>query len=315
MLIGRNRLPAWEGEIQSEDWLRAGLYSASFSQTAEQHTTIPDSEYPLTIPWNGILVDNPDHPDDIVQRVRKALEVLWKEKAFSVEHEACVALGVKDIRDYFRSPSGFYQDHLSRYSKSRRKAPIYWPLSTRSGSYTLWLYYPRLNEGTLFECVSRYVDRKLEEVRRELDAVQDRLRKAPTPDLKEKDDELAGFREELDELREEILRVAALPYKPDLDDGVMICAAPLYRLFRLPRWQRELEGCWKKLEKGEYDWAHLAYAVWPERVKEKCRTDRSLAIAHGLEALCTTAPPARKSRAAAVEDEPDAELGIEDEEE
>jgi len=39
----------------------------------------------------------------------------------------------------------------------------------------------------------------------------------------------------------------------------------------------------EKLEKGDYDWAHLAYAIWPERVKEKCKIDLSIAIAHDLE--------------------------------
>ncbi len=43
---------------------------------------------------------------------------------------------------------------------------------------------------------------------------------------------------------------------------------------------------WKKLEAGEYDWAHLAYTIWPERVKKVCESDRSIAIAHGLEHLC-----------------------------
>lgn len=38
-----------------------------------------------------------------------------------------------------------------------------------------------------------------------------------------------------------------------------------------------------KLVSGEYDWAHLAMHLWPERVVLKCIDDRSLAIAHGLE--------------------------------
>jgi hypothetical protein len=37
------------------------------------------------------------------------------------------------------------------------------------------------------------------------------------------------------------------------------------------------------LVKGDYDWAHLAFHLWPDRVIPKCTTDRSLAIAHGLE--------------------------------
>ncbi len=40
-----------------------------------------------------------------------------------------------------------------------------------------------------------------------------------------------------------------------------------------------------KLVKGDYDWAHLAMHLWPERVVRKCATDASLAIAHGLEEM------------------------------
>ncbi|WP_420447244.1 hypothetical protein [Candidatus Palauibacter sp.] len=59
----------------------------------------------------------------------------------------------------------------------------------------------------------------------------------------------------------------------------MINLAPLHAV--VP-WD-EPENVWKKLEKGNYDWAHLALRYWPERVHEKCRTDKSLAIAHNLE--------------------------------
>jgi hypothetical protein len=65
----------------------------------------------------------------------------------------------------------------------------------------------------------------------------------------------------------------------------LITASPLWKLFRLPKWRKDLEACWKKLEAGEYDWAHLAYAIWPDRVKGACARDRSIAIAHGLEQI------------------------------
>ena len=35
--------------------------------------------YPLRIDWDGILVDDPDHPDDIIRRVRDVLEVIFDE--------------------------------------------------------------------------------------------------------------------------------------------------------------------------------------------------------------------------------------------
>jgi hypothetical protein len=34
--------------------------------------------------------------------------------------------------------------------------------------------------------------------------------------------------------------------------------------------------------------------MWPERVTEACRRDRSIAIAHGKEDLCPAAPPKTK---------------------
>jgi len=111
---------------------------------------------------------------------------------------------------------------------------------------------------------------------------------------------------ELREFRDELPRVAALPSQPNLNDGVIITAAPLHKLFRLPKWAKDTRETWAKLERGDYDWAHLAYTVWPERVREKCRRDRSLAIAYGLEDLYE-APPAsarpRRGRRAAVVDE------------
>jgi hypothetical protein len=86
---------------------------------------------------------------------------------------------------------------------------------------------------------------------------------------------------ELAWMEAELRRMAEQGYDPDLDDGVVINAAPLHRLIA---W-KEPEAVWKKLEKGDYDWAKLAMKHWPERVREKYRTDKSLSIAHGGEEL------------------------------
>jgi hypothetical protein len=50
------------------------------------------------------------------------------------------------------------------------------------------------------------------------------------------------------------------------------------------------------LEKGEYDWAHLAYSIWPDRVRAKCKKDLSMAIAHGLEDICEVKPKETKEK-------------------
>ena len=95
---------------------------------------------------------------------------------------------------------------------------------------------------------------------------------------------LQVFELELIELRDTLLKLAPT-FKPNQDDGVQITAAPLWPLFRHKAWQKVLKDTWVKLEKGDYDWAHLAMNYWPDRVREKCKTDKSLAIAHGLENL------------------------------
>lgn len=51
-----------------------------------------------------------------------------------------------------------------------------------------------------------------------------------------------------------------------------------------------LKETWERLESGGYDWARLARSFWPDRVRERCRTDKSLAIAHDLEDLYEPPP-------------------------
>ena len=295
MLVGPDGLPAEPGRIVSEEWLRARPDANTLpSEGSVKYSIMPDSGYPLRISWDGILVDDPGlnggqpHRDDIVRRVHEVFDFLWKEEAHEIEQETCETLGVSDLRDYFHRPAGFFQDHLKRYSKSRRKAPIYWPVSTASGSYTIWLYYHRLTDQTLYGVVNNYVDHKIVETERGIVRTEGELKASSggnATKLNDRLNESRAFLSELRDLRDELLRIAALPFKPNLNDGVIINAAPFHKLFRLRSWAQDTEECWKKLQNGDYEWAHLAYTIWPDRVRNVCRSDRSIAIAHGLESL------------------------------
>jgi hypothetical protein len=130
--------------------------------------------------------------------------------------------------------------------------------------------------------VNDFVDPKLKQVSEE--ATRLRLKKGRSAADEKELERLTDFERELKDFREELLRVAKF-WKPNLDDGVEITAAPLWKLFQHKPWQKRLKETWQKLEAGEYDWAHLAYTIWPERVREKCKSDKSLAIAHDLEEL------------------------------
>ena len=216
----------------------------------------------------GILVDDQGHPHDLA---RLAEEVLVRVDVTVPE----------DVRRWLQRD--FFAFHLQRYSKSRRKAPIYWPLSTTSGSYTLWVYYPRLTSQTLYTAINDFVEPKLKQVGAEVTALRNKGSNRTRDDEKQFE-ALQAFELELIELRDTLLKLAPT-YKPNHDDGVQISAAPLWPLFRHKPWQKVLKDTWEKLKKGDYDWAHLAMYYWPDRVRVKCKTDKSLAIAHGLEDL------------------------------
>ena len=307
MLVGMDGLPAEPNSIVSEEWLRARPDANTLPPDGSVKTlTIPDSKYPLRISWDGVLVDDPGsnvdqpHRENIVRRLQEVFDLVWKDKAHKIEQEACDILGVSDLCYYFSKPAGFFQEHLKRYSKSRRKAPIYWPLSTESGSYTLWIYYHRLTDQTLYTCIQDYVEPKIKDVTLDLEGIQKELQSGITAKKREQYEQLTVLRQELIDFRDELLRIAKLPYKPNLNDGVMITACPLWKLFRHNQWRKDLKTCWEELEAGTYDWAHLAYTIWPDRVREKCKKDRSLAIAHGLEEICevkeTTKTKTRKKK-------------------
>jgi len=190
--------------------------------------------------------------------------------------------------DYFCSNK--YNDyHLKTYSRSRRTSPIYWLIGVPSGKFNIFIYYPKFNDGSLFKIVNELVDPKIKEIAKEVEVLE----------MKGSAKELNGQKEflaELEDFKEELLRIAQLPYKPNQDDGVLITAAPLHKLFRHTKWKKKTAECWEKLEKGKYDWAHLAYSIWPDRVRKKCVKDLSMAIAHGLEDICEVKPKQRKKK-------------------
>jgi hypothetical protein len=231
-----------------------------------------------------ILIDDLGHPLDVGETVSRVIEKLWRnDEKSSMEEALCRALKVKTLREYYAKPAAFFAEHLKKYSQSRRVAPIYWPLSTASGSFTLWLYYPRLTDQTLYTAINDFLEPKLKKVRRDTATLRDKGAARSRSD-EEEFEALQTLELELIELRDTLLQIAPT-YRPNHDDGVQISAAPLWRVFRHKPWQKIMKDTWAKLENGDYDWAHLAMVYWPARVREKCTTDRSIAIAHELEHL------------------------------
>ena len=217
--------------------------------------------YHLRIAADGILAEDPGHQDDVVHRVREALALIYRERAEAAEQAACETLGVKELRDYVRKPGigGFWMDHVARYSKSRRKAPIYWLLQSARKSYALWIYYHGLDRDTLNKALVNYVEPKLRLENNRLqelrgNRVQAGSRGSAARALDGKIEQQEEFISELNDFQDKLRRAADLHLEPDLNDGVVLNIAPLWEL--VP-W-KEPKKYWEELLKGEYEWSSIA---------------------------------------------------------
>ena len=123
----------------------------------------PDGEEPADRP--DILVDDEGHADDLAAR---AIAVAERVKVDAPEN----------LRGWLAKE--FFPLHIKMYSKSRRKAPIYWQLATPSASYSVWLYIHAFSKDTLFRVQNDYVAPKLAHEERRLESLTSELRDGAT---------------------------------------------------------------------------------------------------------------------------------------
>lgn len=257
--------------------------------------TFDDDNYPLSIAWSGILVDEEHHKWDICAAVLDCLAVVLDTYSADVPELLGFESGVSDLREYFRS-SKFFQFHLNQYFKSRRRAPIYWQMSVPSKRYSVWLYYHRLSRDTLWRVLGDFVKPRFAQEERRLVNLRADAGSSPTSAQRRTIQEQESLVSELATFCRDLELVAPI-WNPNLNDGVLLNFALLWRQSpQIATWQRELKEAWQKLGSEVYDWSHIAMHLWPERVIPKCRIDRSLAIAHGLEDLFWELPPEGKWR-------------------
>jgi hypothetical protein len=241
---------------------------------------------------DGIVVLDEGHPDDLPAKVEAALELMLGEHGAA---EVVAALNGDDVTQHasrttleldrvalrkFLERDFFSKWHVKWY----RKRPIYWLLQSPKKSYGLYLFHERLTRDTLFVVQRKYLDGKIRFTQQALaearvnaeQAASARERRA----LNKAADDLEKVMADLAEFGKRLKAVTDRGYDPDIDDGVILNLAPLADV--IPAWSKEPQKYWAGLEAGDYDWAHLAMKYWPDRVKKKCKTDKSLAIAHGV---------------------------------
>lgn len=213
------------------------------------------ARYPVDLLTEGILVDSPGETWDIHARLVAAAVPLF-ENPEDACYQAARALGKKTARQYLQKQ--FFKDHLRLYSKGRRRAPIYWPLYAPSGAWGVWVYAPKLRRETLF-AITRAAGERLDQAEAEIRRL---LRERESGGAGRSDRDVANaldaeenLAEELRRFRDEADRIASLGWEPDLDDGIILCAAPLADLF--PAW-RGAAVARDEIRAGKYPWATVS---------------------------------------------------------
>ncbi len=231
---------------------------------------------------DAIMVMDEGHSDDLPAKVMEALEImLGDDDAAQVVIKAAGKEGtaIELLRQFLGNT--FFKRHIQQY----RKRPVYWLLQSPKQKYGVWLFHERLNKDTLFRIRTEYVEPKKNLVENQVFELKKKRVEAEGREKRELDKRIETLDDTFDDIREFSGLLGSIieerGYIPHTDDGVLLNMAPLWEL--IPSWQKEPKNAWDSLEKGEYDWAYQAMDHWPDRVKEKCKTDKSLAIAHGLE--------------------------------
>ena len=217
----------------------------------------PFEDDPSDLPSFGLLADDPGQPWDLTTRVRRVLERLWGEQAIEAERQLLTMLGARDLRGWLHHPQGFWRHHRIRYTKSRRKAPIYWPLQAPKHSYTLWLYYPRLNRDLPYKALTELARPRLRRAQKALAEAQAGLGASLPMRVRRRLVALETVAADLATFVERLEAVTALSLNPSLDDGVLLNAAPYHELLPWP----DAARAWQELQAGKYPWARIAPQV------------------------------------------------------
>lgn len=267
-LVGVDGYPAADGQVAPAEWLRGRPNVITLPKGDWQNT----GEYPLPVAWNGVLVSDPGNPLDLTARVRAVLRLVFGDASEGIEDEALRAIRgaakrPASLEEYLTSPKFFFATHLKGYSRSRRKAPIYWPIAHPDApGFVVWVYYPALRADTLPHILTEVLGPRIDVARAEVDRTSAARDGAggSGPQFRQLTDQLEAAQKllvGLEALRAELRRLVDAGFAPDHDDGVIITASPLHPVF--PAW-KDLAPMFRNVQAGKYPWSHQ-HGQWAKK--------------------------------------------------
>ena len=228
---------------------------------------------------DGVSILQRDHPDDLAGRVIAILGSIYGDT--DADQIIRTVIGTNgDLRDtladYLIGP--FFKTHVKRY----QKRPVYWLLQSPDQTFSVYLFHERATDQTLAVLQgNRYLGARMFQLRQQLREAKQRESASDGRDrarwsqrareLAEELQDLEAFDQAITDTTNEPIvsregRAAIARWVPELDDGIILNAAPLYRL--TPAWKRadpklDLIKAWNALKDGKYPWAEFDAILAP----------------------------------------------------
>lgn len=267
-----------------------GRFGAKGEGILDPSTADLSDAVPAGIIFLDTTLDDEDKRDSLGDPAAGPLHAAWRSHG--------PAPGSKRFLREWLALDFFKEVHKSMYENR----PIQWPLSSKKRTFVAWVNTHRFNERTLHTLLADHLQPALNRIEGELTdlrAARDGAEKKAARDAEKRYDKVLKARDELANFIADVEQCAdrgPLPtdakcpereqdvrYAPNIDDGVMINSAALWKLLE-PQW-KEPQKWWKELAtakgKKDYDWSQLSMRYWPTRVDKKCKDYPSLAVAHG----------------------------------
>ncbi len=247
-----------------------------FALTKEEIESSPKVNYPIIIDSDGIIPLDEGHPEDLVKSMELAAAMTFGEDKAEDAINDIEKILDQDLRSYFSR--NFFESHASRYLKK----PIYWLLQSAKRSYSIYLYYHKIDSDTLLKLIRNYIDPKLNMVTDQLNELDGKVKSSEGREsrtLEAEKEKIEALLQEITEFKESIEKINARSLTLKIDDGIAVNIAPFREVIQ----GKDVQKYWDALESGNCDWSKQSMQLWPDRVKAKCQKDESLAIAHGME--------------------------------
>jgi len=198
---------------------------------------------------DGITVMDEGHSDDTIARVRNVLYKILNEK----EAKEVIDVIGGNLRRFLMNDF-FIKYHIPMY----KKRPVYWLLQAAKKNYGFYIYNLKLNQDTLYSLIQKYIVPRINLEKLRLKDAHNKYETVKIPKVKREMEKIIAkseeFLEELRAFKQDIQEVIDTGFKPDIDDGVILSMAPLYKLIL---W-KEPEKYYKDLQMGRYEWAHVS---------------------------------------------------------